>query len=135
MIEFIANELCTGCNRCVEVCPTDVFDPDPVAGAAPEIARLDDCHSCRQCALHCSEDAIYVTLLNKPSVGLDKEALIAAGKLGAYAKWLGWKDGQPPGGDFNPYTEPLRARRGERAPDPADRVRRQLYEAKDRNYI
>lgn len=133
MIEFIANDLCTNCNRCVEVCPTDVFDT--VQGAAPVIARQEECHSCRQCALHCPESAIYVTLLNKPQQGLDQQALIAAGKLGAYAEWLGWKKGQPPGGDFNPYTEPLRERRGERAPDPADRVRRQLYEAKDRNYI
>lgn len=133
MIEFIANDLCTNCNRCVEVCPTDVFDR--ADGAAPVIARQEECHSCRQCALHCPESAIYVTLLNKPSVDLDRHALIAAGKLGAYAEWLGWKKGQAPGGDFNPYTEPLRERRGERAPDPADRVRRQLYEAKDRNYI
>jgi NAD-dependent dihydropyrimidine dehydrogenase PreA subunit len=133
MIEFIAQDICNGCGKCVEVCPTDVFDPVP--GQPPEIARLDDCHSCRQCALHCPVSAIYVTLLNKPSEGLDRGALIAAGKLGAYAEWLGWKNGQPPGGDFNPYTEPLREKRGERAPDPSDKVRWQLYDAKDRNYI
>jgi NAD-dependent dihydropyrimidine dehydrogenase PreA subunit len=133
MIEFIAEDICNGCGKCVEVCPTDVFDPAP--GQTPLIARHDDCHSCRQCALHCPVSAIYVTLLNKPSEGLNHAALISAGKLSAYADWLGWKNGEPPGGDFNPYTEPLREKRGERPPDPSDRVRRQLYEAKDRNYI
>jgi len=133
MIEFIADELCTGCNRCVEVCPTVVFDP--ADGGQPAIARQEDCHSCRQCALHCPESAIYVTLLNRPSENLDRAALIESGRLGAYAQWLGWKNGEPPGGEFNPAAEALRIKRGGNAPDPADRVRRQLYEAKDRNYI
>ena len=80
---------CSLCGSCVEVCPTDVFDPAP--GQTPLIARHDDCHSCRQCALHCPVSAIYVTLLNKPSEGLNHAALISAGKLSAYADWLGWK--------------------------------------------
>ncbi|MFT4509255.1 ferredoxin family protein [Caballeronia sp. 15711] len=133
MIEFIADDICNGCGKCVEVCPTDVFELVP--GKPPVIERLDDCHSCRQCALHCPESAIYVTLLNKPTPNLDRKAVIAAGKQRAYADWLGWKNGQPPGGDFNPASELLREKRGERIPDPSDRVRRQLYEAKDRNYI
>lgn len=151
MIEFIAEDICKGCNRCVEVCPNDVLDAAPVTaggaleasggiafggGGTPTIARVDDCDSCRQCALHCPESAIYVSLLNKPSVGLDRQAVIAAGKLGSYAKWLGWEKGQPPGGEFNPYTEPLRELRGGGVPpDPADKIRWRLYDAKDRNYI
>ncbi len=134
MIEFIAEDLCSGCNKCVDVCPTDVFDL-AAEGRPPVIARQDDCHSCRQCALHCPVSAIYVTLLEKPIPDLDRRAVIEAGKLGAYAQWLGWQGGQPPGGDFNPAGDQLRELRREPPPDPADRVRRQLYEARERNYI
>lgn len=138
MIEFIAEELCSSCNKCVDVCPGDVFEV--AAGKAPLIARQDDCQSCRQCAIHCPTSAVYVTLLAKPLPNLDREAVIASGKLGKYAEWLGWHEGQnPPGdrsGNMYTYEEALRDKRGARnPPDPADRVRRQLYEARERNYI
>jgi Fe-S-cluster-containing hydrogenase component 2 len=104
------------------------------------IAREQDCESCRQCAINCPAGAIYVTLLSTRLTDLDRQAVVAAGKLTAYADWLGWKDGVPPPGDRSGamyrYEEALREKRGHRnPPDPADRVRRQLYEARDRNYI
>ena len=36
---------CIHCNKCVEICPTDVFDLNP-AGRTPIIARKDDCSTC-----------------------------------------------------------------------------------------
>jgi NAD-dependent dihydropyrimidine dehydrogenase PreA subunit len=138
MIEFIDETACLSCGKCAEVCPGDVLDFQP--GRIPSIARQDDCQSCRQCSLHCSEDAIYVSLLGEPLANPDKEAIIAAGRPGKYAAWLGWKKGQSPDGDRSGteygFLAALREARGTRgAPDPADRVRRQLWEAKERNYI
>lgn len=138
MIEFISEDLCTGCNKCVEVCPGDVFEVAEDV-KTPQIARQEDCQSCRQCAIHCPSSAVYVTLLSAPLPQLDKAAVIQAGKLSAYAQWLGWKDGQqPPGdrsGDMYVYERQFAEKRGNRLPDPSDRVRRQLYEARERNYI
>lgn len=138
MIEFIAEESCIGCNKCYEVCPEDVFDS--TGGGVPIIARLDDCTSCRQCALHCPEGAIFVALLNKPMENLDKEAIIAQGRTVSYAKWLGWDKGTPPPGDRSGTHSDYRLRLAEKkgsgkAPDPADRVRRMLFDAKERNLI
>lgn len=138
MIEFINESACTSCGKCVEVCPGDVFEFEP--GSVPSIARLDDCQSCRQCAIHCPEDAVYVSLLGEPLQDPDKAAIIASGRLGRYAAWLGWKKGVPPEGDRSgteyTFITALREARGTRgAPDPADRVRRQLWEARERNYI
>jgi NAD-dependent dihydropyrimidine dehydrogenase PreA subunit len=138
MIEFIHEEACTACQKCVEVCPADVFES--AAGQVPSIARLDDCTSCRQCALHCPEAAIFVTLLGKPLEKVDRQQIIASGRLTSYADWLGWKKGEAPPGDRTGNAEEnvnaLRAKRGQTtAPDPSDRVRRQLWEARERNYI
>jgi len=47
MIELLSEERCIGCNLCVSVCPTDVFDEVP--GALPVIARVDDCQTCFMC--------------------------------------------------------------------------------------
>ncbi|MCY1276088.1 Electron transport complex subunit RsxB [compost metagenome] len=138
MIEFIAEDLCTGCNKCVEVCSEDVFDATD--GAVPIIARLDDCTTCRQCALYCPEGAVFVALLNHPMENLDKQAIIASGRTTAYAKWLGWDKGSPPPGDRTglhyEYARQLAHKRGNpKEPDPSDRVRRQLFEARERNLI
>jgi NAD-dependent dihydropyrimidine dehydrogenase PreA subunit len=139
MIEFINSDACTGCHKCVEVCPQDVFEL-ATQGAAPELARQGDCTSCRQCVLHCPESAVFVTLLGHRLPELNKQEIIASGRLKSYAAWLGWKNGIGPNGDRSGneeyYVNALREKRGERnAPDPADRVRRQLYEARERNYI
>jgi len=139
MIEFINAEACTSCNKCVEVCPQDVFEA-AARGETPALARQDDCTSCRQCVLHCPEAAVFVTLLGHRLPELDQQLIIASGRLHSYAQWLGWKNGVAPDGDRSGteehYVNALREKRGERnAPDPADRVRRQLYEARERNYI
>ncbi len=40
MIEFINEDACTDCGKCIAVCPTDVFEPG--AGGVPEISRKED---------------------------------------------------------------------------------------------
>lgn len=57
MIALIREEDCTGCNTCVDVCPTLVLD----AGApVPVIARIDACQTCFLCELYCPTGAIHV---------------------------------------------------------------------------
>jgi NAD-dependent dihydropyrimidine dehydrogenase PreA subunit len=58
MIELVIQSRCIECNRCVRVCPTNVFDAVP--GAAPVIARQSDCQTCFMCELYCPADALYV---------------------------------------------------------------------------
>jgi NAD-dependent dihydropyrimidine dehydrogenase PreA subunit len=139
MIEFIAEERCTSCGKCVEVCPQDVFDL--VAGAAPLISRAEDCTTCRQCSLYCPQGAIYVALLTYRRPDLDREKILAEGRTTRYADWLGWSRGQPPRGDRSgleyQYGLMLAEKRGNayNVPDPSDRVRSQLFDARERNLI
>ena len=132
MIEFLLEETCVGCDICADICPQDVFDTQ--ASGPPVIARQEDCHSCRQCNLHCPVSAIHVSLLREPTPDLDRDAIVASGRISAYAEWLGWRKGKAPAGD-KAHSLRLRELRGEPAPDPGDRVRRQLYEVRDSNYL
>jgi NAD-dependent dihydropyrimidine dehydrogenase PreA subunit len=117
VIEFINADTCTSCNKCVEICPADVFER---SGTVPEIARQDDCTSCMNCELYCHTDSIYVSPIRTPEVDLDKEAVIASGVLGSYARPMHWKNGQPPEGNGDNYLLQLRLRGGYRF-DPNDR--------------
>jgi NAD-dependent dihydropyrimidine dehydrogenase PreA subunit len=137
MIEFINEVTCTDCGKCVEVCPTDVFELG--AAGVPEIARLDDCTSCMNCELYCPTDSIYVSPIRTPEVGLDKAAVIASGILGSYRRAMNWENGQPPAGTGDNWALQLRERRGESPPDvKGDRdgdIRMRLYNVRDRNLI
>ena len=44
MIEVVDGDTCITCDRCIEVCPTHVFDRG--ADGIPVIARHDDCQTC-----------------------------------------------------------------------------------------
>ncbi len=48
---------CTGCGRCVEVCPHGVFS---VAEKRASITDLDACMECGACAKNCAAGAIRV---------------------------------------------------------------------------
>lgn len=49
--------LCTGCGRCLEVCPRGVFRR---AGAVVEIREPDRCLECGACMRNCAFDAVSV---------------------------------------------------------------------------
>ncbi|MCP4583830.1 MAG: ferredoxin family protein [candidate division Zixibacteria bacterium] len=64
MVELNEN-LCKGCDICIEFCPFDVFENSEKLNRkgyyVPVIARGDDCTDCRICELMCPELAIIVT--------------------------------------------------------------------------
>ncbi|MBB3810288.1 4Fe-4S dicluster domain-containing protein [Pseudochelatococcus contaminans] len=95
MIELISTERCTGCNICVSICPTNVFDIVVSAGTKPPpvIARGADCQTCFMCELYCPEDALYVAPDADASVAVDESALTEAGVLGSYRSMIGWAPG------------------------------------------
>jgi NAD-dependent dihydropyrimidine dehydrogenase PreA subunit len=50
---------CTGCGRCVAICPTDCLAMD---GRLPWLPRPLDCIRCSACAIVCPTSAIVVPL-------------------------------------------------------------------------
>ena len=46
-------ELCNGCNRCVEVCRTDVLVPNPEKRKPPIVLYPDECWFCGCCVADC----------------------------------------------------------------------------------
>lgn len=92
MIEVLSEARCTGCNICVRVCPTNVFDEGD-AGTAPTFARHADCQTCFQCEAYCPEDAIYVAPFRERapegSHWRDEAALAKSGQLGLYRQRVG----------------------------------------------
>lgn len=94
MIELISQSRCINCDICVEVCPTNVFDPVP--GEAPVIARHSDCQTCFLCEAYCPVDAMFVAAEAHEHVEVNEEELIAKGLLGSYRRNLGWNKGNSP---------------------------------------
>jgi NAD-dependent dihydropyrimidine dehydrogenase PreA subunit len=96
MIEIVMGERCIGCDRCIEVCPTRVFDRG--ADGVPVIARHDSCQTCFQCEAYCPTDALFVAPLTTPvsakSEFRDTARLEVAGLLGGYRRELGWGSGR-----------------------------------------
>ncbi|SAK73087.1 Periplasmic [Fe] hydrogenase large subunit [Caballeronia hypogeia] len=90
MIELIDNERCTGCDICVRVCPTNVFDASARSDGAPVIARQDDCQTCFMCELYCPEDALYVAPQTTSGANVDRAATLT----GSYRQVIGWRRGQ-----------------------------------------
>jgi NAD-dependent dihydropyrimidine dehydrogenase PreA subunit len=129
VIELLVSDACIGCDICVRICPTDVFDA--VSDGVPVIARKEDCHTCMACELHCPVDALYVSPRSDPDPTADLETIAGSGVLGSYRRALGWKRGSPAGTDDDPGV--LTA--FNRAPNPNDKVRMQLYNISLRNYI
>ena len=56
-LEYKASN-CTGCKRCVEVCPRGVFG---MVGRKARIFDKNDCMECGACALNCPAKAIAVS--------------------------------------------------------------------------
>jgi NAD-dependent dihydropyrimidine dehydrogenase PreA subunit len=87
MIELVSEERCITCNKCVQVCPMNVFDA--VDDAPPIIARKADCQTCFMCELYCPTDALYVAPQSATTTFVDERAITASGLLGSYRK-AGW---------------------------------------------
>ena len=79
MIELVSDSLCIACDKCVKVCPTNVFDAVP--GEAPRIARQSDCQTCFLCEAYCPTDALFVAAeaIGLRSMREDGERLIVEG--------------------------------------------------------
>jgi NAD-dependent dihydropyrimidine dehydrogenase PreA subunit len=88
LIELLVRDRCTGCNACVETCPTNVFDPVP--GGFPVIARQADCQTCYMCELYCAADALFVASDCEQPEPIDEAQVIAAGLLGQFRRDHGW---------------------------------------------
>ena len=77
------SEKCTGCGRCVEVCPHQVFE---MALKKALICDLDACMECGACALNCPVKAISV----------DSGVGCASGMIN---EWLQERNLRAPGGN------------------------------------
>jgi NAD-dependent dihydropyrimidine dehydrogenase PreA subunit len=110
MIELVSQGRCISCDRCIEACPTNVFDRGD--GGIPVIARQSDCQTCFMCEAYCPTDALFVAPHVDPVPAgdplRDEEHLVASGLLGSYRKGIGWGGGRTPGArlavgpDINP---------------------------------
>jgi len=56
-ISFV-KEKCTGCNRCVDACPIDIFLPAAQKNETPTVAYPDECWYCGCCVMECPAKAI-----------------------------------------------------------------------------
>jgi NAD-dependent dihydropyrimidine dehydrogenase PreA subunit len=132
MIELVVAENCNACGKCVEICPTDVFEL--VDNGPVQIARKNDCQNCMNCELYCPTDALYVSpmVVDDP---VTKEEIIASGLLGSYRKRLGWENGRAPRGTGDNGALQVREHKPDKKPPVEDKIRTQLYEVKDRTYI
>jgi 2-oxoglutarate ferredoxin oxidoreductase subunit delta len=56
--------MCTGCEICVKVCPTDVLmmvaAPEKVEGALAAVKSIEKCTKCMLCEVNCPHFAIFV---------------------------------------------------------------------------
>jgi NAD-dependent dihydropyrimidine dehydrogenase PreA subunit len=92
MIELVSESRCIGCDLCVKICPTNVFDIG--SGSTPRIARKQDCQTCFMCEAYCPADALYVAPDSAVSPHVDEAELAASGKFGRYREILGWGPGR-----------------------------------------
>jgi NAD-dependent dihydropyrimidine dehydrogenase PreA subunit len=94
VIELVSEGRCIGCDICVKVCPTNVFDAVP--DSAPVIARQSDCQTCFMCELYCPVDALYVAPEADVENRVDEDDLDGRGLLGSYREAVGWGTGRKP---------------------------------------
>lgn len=87
MIEVVSETRCILCNKCVQVCPMNVFTA--VKNAPPIIARQQDCQTCFMCELYCPTDALYVAPDAAHDTRVSEQDIVAAGLLGSYRQ-TGW---------------------------------------------
>jgi len=54
----VDNEKCIGCEECVDVCPSDVFE---MKDEKSVVANEEECIGCESCVEVCDSEAITVT--------------------------------------------------------------------------
>ncbi|MCC3331124.1 4Fe-4S dicluster domain-containing protein [Nocardia abscessus] len=92
MIEILRAGDCIACDKCVDVCPTNVFDR--TESGIPVIARQSDCQTCFMCEAYCPTDALYVDPESTPLADHDA---VCDDHIGRYRKEIGWGRGRKPG--------------------------------------
>ncbi|MFX1513046.1 MAG: ferredoxin family protein [Promethearchaeota archaeon] len=60
------SSVCTGCNKCVEVCMSDIFLPNPEKGSPPLILYPDECYYDGNCVRKCPQHDKGAIRLNWP---------------------------------------------------------------------
>jgi NAD-dependent dihydropyrimidine dehydrogenase PreA subunit len=90
MFELVVRDRCTGCNRCVEVCPTNVLEAGP--DTVPVVARVEHCQTCFMCELYCEADAIYVGPDRERREPVTEAEVVASGHLGQFRRDSGWNE-------------------------------------------
>ena len=58
MPPLISEELCNGCNRCVELCPEDVLESSTELGGTVIVRYPDECWHCGVCQVECTQKAV-----------------------------------------------------------------------------
>ena len=96
MIELVSSDRCIACDKCIDVCPTHVFERG--TDGIPLLARQSDCQTCFMCEAYCPVDALFVAAHSEPLAAdheqRDERHLIESELLGSYRKALGWSGGR-----------------------------------------
>jgi NAD-dependent dihydropyrimidine dehydrogenase PreA subunit len=93
---IIDESLCRGCNRCVEVCHSEVLIPSPEKKKPPIALYPDECWFCGCCVDHCPvEGAIKVEYPLHQRMGWKRK------ETGEYFR-IGMKNPPPP--NTRPYV-------------------------------
>ena len=92
MIELVIASACIASDKCVNVCPTNVFDVG--ADGVPVISRQSDCQTCFMCEAYCPTDALYVSPQSSP---IGPGDAVRDELIGSYREKLGWGKGRQPG--------------------------------------
>jgi NAD-dependent dihydropyrimidine dehydrogenase PreA subunit len=87
MIELVSETRCILCNKCVQICPMNVFDA--VKKAPPIIARQSDCQTCFMCELYCPVDALYVAPEAAETARVSERSIEGKGFFGSF-RGVGW---------------------------------------------